>query len=133
MYWYVSLPIQLNISYLFTQLNDQTVLFQTIQFSISHLSVHSVNVKPFYLLIEVCPVLPLLSRMDLGAMAMKGYSPSDDLMTYPGHSFRRSLAPMQRCCWCIRNRESGRYYLTKIWFRLVGSYSRSNFVGYLRN
>ena len=36
-YCYVELTIQLNISHLFTQLNDQTVLFQTIHFSISHL------------------------------------------------------------------------------------------------
>ena len=33
-YCYVLLPNQLNISHLFTQLNDQTVLFQTISFSI---------------------------------------------------------------------------------------------------
>ena len=36
-YCYVSLTIQLNISHLFTQLNDQTVIFQTIQLSISYL------------------------------------------------------------------------------------------------
>ena len=35
-YCNVSLKIQLNISNLFTQLNDQTVLFQAIQFSIRH-------------------------------------------------------------------------------------------------
>ena len=33
-----------------TQLNDQTVLFQPIQFSISHLLAHSLNVKQFFLL-----------------------------------------------------------------------------------
>ena len=32
-------------SFVYTQLNDQIVLFLTIQFSISHLCVHSVNVK----------------------------------------------------------------------------------------
>ena len=36
-------------SHLFTQLNGQTVLLLTIQFSISHLSVDSLNVKQFYL------------------------------------------------------------------------------------
>ena len=35
-YCYVSLTIQLKISHLFTQSNDQTVLVLTIQFSISH-------------------------------------------------------------------------------------------------
>ena len=43
-------------SFVYTQLNDQTVLFQAIQFSISHLfelnlndKVHSSNDKHFYL------------------------------------------------------------------------------------
>ena len=36
-------------SFVYTQLNDQTVLFQTIQFSVSHLFAHSLNVKQFYL------------------------------------------------------------------------------------
>ena len=48
-YCYVSQTIQLNISNLLTQLNDQTVLFQTIQFSISHLLVYCLNFKEFYL------------------------------------------------------------------------------------
>ena len=34
-YCYVPLTIQLNINHLFAQLNEQTVLFQTIQFRIS--------------------------------------------------------------------------------------------------
>ena len=34
-------------SFIYTRLNDETVLFQTIQFSISHLFAHSVNVKQF--------------------------------------------------------------------------------------
>ena len=47
--WFqVLLTMQLNISKLFTQLNDQTVLFQTTQFSISHLFAYSLNVKQFY-------------------------------------------------------------------------------------
>ena len=38
-YSYVSLTIQLNLSHFsYTQLNDQTVLFQAIQFSISQQS-----------------------------------------------------------------------------------------------
>ena len=48
-YCYVLLTIQLNISHLFTlSLDDQTVLFQTIQFSISPLFGHSLNGKQFY-------------------------------------------------------------------------------------
>ena len=36
-------------SFVYTQLNDQTVLFQTIQFTKSHLFALSLNVKQFYL------------------------------------------------------------------------------------
>ena len=36
-------------SFVYTQLNDQTVLFLTIQFRISHLLGHILNVKQFYL------------------------------------------------------------------------------------
>ena len=36
-------------SFVYTHLNDQTVLFLTIQFSISHLFALSLNIKPFYL------------------------------------------------------------------------------------
>ena len=35
--------------FIYTQLDDQTVLFSTIQFSISHLFAHSLNVKQFHL------------------------------------------------------------------------------------
>ena len=44
-YCYVSLIIHLNICLLFTQLNDEIVLFLTIQFRISHLFALSLNVK----------------------------------------------------------------------------------------
>ena len=37
-YYYLSQTIQLNTSHLFAQLNDQTVLFQIIQFSLSQQS-----------------------------------------------------------------------------------------------
>ena len=36
-------------SFVYTQLNDQTVLFLTIQFSINHLYTLSLNVKQLYL------------------------------------------------------------------------------------
>ena len=36
-------------SFVYTQLNEQTVLFLTIQFSLSHLFTLSLNVKQFYL------------------------------------------------------------------------------------
>ena len=48
-YCYESQTIHLNISHLFTQLNDQTFLFLTIPFRLSPLFVLSLNVKHFYL------------------------------------------------------------------------------------
>ena len=36
-------------SFVYIQLNDQTALFQTIEFSINHLFALSLNVKQFYL------------------------------------------------------------------------------------
>ena len=63
-------------SYVYTQLIDQAVLFQTIQFSISHLFALSLNARV---------------RVDLEAMAMKGYDAfpraSDCFMLYPGQSW----------------------------------------------
>ena len=43
-------------SFVYSELNDQTVLFQTIQFSISHLSAYSLNVKQFYLTHRWIPI-----------------------------------------------------------------------------
>ena len=57
-YCYVSLTIQLNITHLFTQLNGETVLFQIIQFSISHFF----NVKQFYLNHRLDPFSSYFSR-----------------------------------------------------------------------
>ena len=52
----------------YTQLNNQTVLFLTIQFSIRHLFAYNLDVKQFH------QMLLLWARVDLGVMAMKGYS-----------------------------------------------------------
>ena len=48
-YGYVSLAFQLNLSFVYTQLNDQSVLFQTIQVIISNFFALSLNDKQFYL------------------------------------------------------------------------------------
>ena len=69
-YCYVLQTIQLN-SHLFTQLNDQTVLFLTIQFNLSHLFAHNLNVKSFYLT-------------------------SDCLVSYPGPSLWWGVLPLCR-------------------------------------
>ena len=62
----------LNIIF-YTQLNDQTVQFLTIQFSISHLFAHSLNAKQFYLIYRYDYQMLSLGRVDPEAMAMKGY------------------------------------------------------------
>ena len=49
-------------SFVCTLLNDQAVLFQTIQFSISHLFAHSFNVKQFYLTHWLDPIWCYHSR-----------------------------------------------------------------------
>ena len=70
-------------SFVHTQLNDQTVLFLTIQFSICYLFAHNLNVK------QMGPnlVLPLQVRVDLGEMVMKGYSafPKTPVLLEPHH------------------------------------------------
>ena len=48
-YGYASLTIIKYQSFIYTQLKEQTVLFQTIQFSVSDLFALSLNVKQFYL------------------------------------------------------------------------------------
>ena len=62
-------------TFVYIQLKDQTVLFQSIQFSISHLFALSLNVKlVFKPYIGPYQVLPLRARVNLKAIAMKGYS-----------------------------------------------------------
>ena len=58
-------------------------------------------------------MLPLQVRVDLGALAIKGYSafpksssitgtsPSDCLVSYLGHSLVGFFTPLQRSTWCI--------------------------------
>ena len=45
------------LSFVYTQLNVKTVLFQTIQFSILNLFVHSLNVKQNYLTLSGATIL----------------------------------------------------------------------------
>ena len=56
-----SLTIHLNMSFVYTQLNHQTLLFLTIQFSISHLFALSLNMKQFYLTHREGPIRNCIS------------------------------------------------------------------------
>ena len=79
-YCYVSLAIQLNMSFVYTQLNVKTVLFQTIQFSIiTQFKCKRVLVDPYT---GPNQELPLRVRVDLGAKAMKGNLASPKLPHY---------------------------------------------------
>ena len=62
-YCYLTLTIQLNTNHLFTQLNDEKVLFQTIQFTISHL--FALSFKFIY---------QAVLFVNLGEMAIREYS-----------------------------------------------------------
>ena len=69
-YCYASLTIQ--SSFVYTQLNDLTVLFQTIQLSIStQFKCQTVLFDPE---IGTYQVQPLWAKVDLGVIAIKGYS-----------------------------------------------------------
>ena len=67
-------------SFVYTQLNGQTVLFQTIQMS------NNLNVKQFYSTHKSYQVLPLRARVDLGVMAIKG------TLHFPKFQYYRSLS-----------------------------------------
>ena len=71
-------------SFVYTLLNVQKILFQTIQFSASPLFALSLNGKIvlFDPLIGPYLVQSLQTRVDLGAMAMKGYPNSPNLQHY---------------------------------------------------
>ena len=85
-------------TFIYTQLNYQTVLFLTFRFSISHLFAHSLNVEQFYLTHRYDPyqILPLWVRVDMRAMKLKGYSAFSKALrqephhqvSYPGHLLR---------------------------------------------
>ena len=63
-YCYVSLTIQLRINHVSIQLNDQTAIFQIIQFSMSNLFALSLNVKQFYLKNRLNPIRCYHSRSE---------------------------------------------------------------------
>ena len=74
-----------------TQLNYQTVLFQTIQFSISHLFALSLSVKKFYFGATTPGQSGPGSNGNKGVVcitqssSITAASPSDFLVSYPGH------------------------------------------------
>ena len=72
-----------NQSFVYTQLNDQTVLFLTIHFCISLLFALSLNVKEFYLIHTYILLWTRKNaRVNLGAMGMKGTPHSPKLQHY---------------------------------------------------
>ena len=98
-------------SFVYTQLNVKNVRFQTIQFSI--VTLYKCETVLFDPLIELYQVIPQWVIVDLGAMAMKGYSTFlkgqellkphqlDCLVSYIQDTHLGSLTPLQRCSWYI--------------------------------
>ena len=84
-------------SFVYTQLNDQTVLFLTIQFSISHLCAQSLNDEQFYLTYRILPGATTPGQSGPGSDGNEGvfcipqsssitwHSQSDWFLSYPGH------------------------------------------------
>ena len=112
---YNSIKLQ---SFLYTQQNGQTVLFQTIQFCKSHLFIWILNVKQFYLL----PLLPPGSNGNKGVLhipqiAKTGDSPSDCLLSYSGHTLGKSYptAEMQSVYSTAPSNWAEHYLITE-WF-----------------
>ena len=92
-------------SFAYKQLNNQTVLFLTIQFSIIHLLAPILNVKSSIWLIDrTLSGATTLGQSRPGIDGNKGVfsipknfisteaSPSDCLMSYPGHSFGEGVS-----------------------------------------
>ena len=109
-----SLTVQLKIRHLLTQLNDQTVLFQTIQFSTSHLFVLSLNVKQFYLTQRWHPFRCYHYKPEWTweRWQWRGTPNSPKLQHYWSLAIRWSnvlpstligcgINPLHRCSWCI--------------------------------
>ena len=99
-------------SFLYTQLNDQAVLFLTIQLNLNHLFVLILNIKTF--LFDPIKGLPLWVRVNLEVMAMKGlYRFSQNfsttralqsdfsVITMTLIDAGRGLTSLQRCSQCI--------------------------------
>ena len=99
-YCYVSLIIQLNISHLFTLLHDQSVLFLTIQFSVSHLSAHCLNSS--FLPIDLDPIWCYHSRSQWTWEQWICTLHSLNLLQYLSPAIRLITSyPRHRCSWCI--------------------------------
>ena len=77
-------------SFIYPQLNLKIVLFQTIQFSMSTQFNSNWPIGHYQ-------VLPLRTRVDLRAIAIKGtpHFPSDCLVSYPGHLLGKSYPPAE--------------------------------------
>ena len=98
-----------HLSIVYTQLIDQTILFLAIQFSLSHLFAHSLNVKQFYLIksrtlsgaTTPVPREPVSEGIE-GVLRIpqssspNGALPSAGLVSLLEHSLRVDT-PLQRC------------------------------------
>ena len=126
-----TIQFSIRIVFVYTQLNVKAVVFETIQFSLNTVSMSkivlvqaiefSIQITVLFQAIQfsistqfssiwlIDQVLPLQARVDLGVMAIKGYSAfpkapallEPHILSYPGQSLGGGLTPLQRSSWCI--------------------------------
>ena len=114
-YCYVSLTIQLNVSQLFKQFNDQVVRFLTIQFSFSsQFFAVSLNVKQFFLIHRYYPIRWYHTRLGCTwkTLQWRGTPNSPTFHYYLSLTIilfnvilrrlvGRVLPSLLRCSWCL--------------------------------
>ena len=102
-----------------TPLNDHTVLFQTIQFSISHLLALSLNIKQFYLTHCKDPI----GYQNFGPEWTWGRWKWRSILHSPKllHDWSLTIRLFWRCPWCngYRHRIWTRRYEFNSWTRLI--------------
>ena len=98
-------------SFIYTQSNNQIILFLTIQFDINHLLPRILHLRQFFLTYwtqsrDITPSLsgPWINRNEwvhhIPHCSKNGTSPLDGLMFNPG-DFAGSITPLKRYCWYI--------------------------------
>ena len=116
--WFQVLPCITNNSfkyesYVYTQLNVKTVLFQTLQIIMSPFFILNLNTKQFYLTHRIISGATIPDQSGPGSdgyegilrfsqsSSITGASPSNCLMSYLEYSWSRGCTPLQRCSWRI--------------------------------
>ena len=102
-----TIQFSISIVFVYTQLNFETVLFQAIQFSIS------TQFSSIRLIDRILSGVTTPGQSGTGcdgnegvlhipqSSSITGITSSDCFVSYPKYLFGGSLTPLQRCSWCI--------------------------------